>query len=91
MNRIFACILVAAAGALALRLACQKDTESPESTPRASPGAGQASIAQDPRIEFLLAPCAKSETYDVNTSDPVAILKEMLLHGPRDTVNRQRR
>lgn len=47
-------------------------------------------VADDPRVNFLLAPCAKWEHYDVDTADVGAILSEMLLHGDRDALRRGR-
>lgn len=46
--------------------------------------------ARDPRLEHLLAPCAKWEHYDVDTSNVDAILRHMLLKGDRDALRRAR-
>jgi hypothetical protein len=90
VRRAVACAALAASGAFALQFACRKQAESPEPAPNAAATDAQTSLAQDPRLDYLLVPCAKSETYDVNTSDAIAILTETLLHGQRDPLRHAR-
>lgn len=55
----------------------------------APPGTGAVEgLAADPRLSYLLAPCAKNEHYDVDTADVLAILRENLLRGQRDPLRR---
>lgn len=44
----------------------------------------------DPRIDYLLVLGARSDHYDVDTSDTLGILSQMLLHGQRDPLRRAR-
>lgn len=46
--------------------------------------------ARDPRIDYLLVPGARTEHYDVDTSDATSILTENLLRGQRDPLRRAR-
>jgi hypothetical protein len=66
--------------------ACERDASS---EPRDPPPAA-ADLARDPRIDYLLVPGARTDHYDVDTSDPLAILEENLLHGQRDPLRRAR-
>jgi hypothetical protein len=60
-------------------------------TPAAPAAAAtDAFLAQDSRISYLLAPCTKSEHYDVDTADVAGMLTEMLLRGDRDALRRAR-
>ncbi len=60
------------------------------STSAAAPAPSDAFLAKDSRIDYLLAPCVKSEHYDVDTADTLGMLTEMVLHGDRDALRRAR-
>lgn len=86
----------------ALLAGCGPDRPSPQAPPTAGPAPNLApttpvessgadtALAADPRVNYLLAPCAKWEHYDVDTSNVDGILTEMLLHGDRDALRRSR-
>ncbi len=54
-----------------------------EAAPDGTDAASRA-LAADPRLSLLLAPCAESGPYLVDTADPVAILIENLERGRLD-------
>ena len=47
-------------------------------------------VALDPRLDYLLAPCAQGGHYDVNTSDLGALFAYALQHGQRDALRRSK-
>ena len=59
-----------------------------DEAPAVSGSTGADEAALDPRIDFLLAPCARGGYYDVATADVTPILEETLLHGLRDPLKR---
>lgn len=76
-----------AVAALCIAVGCDKQPASSQTN--AAPVAA-TDVASDPRVAFLLAPCEKNEHYDVDTSDPIPILIETMLHGQRDPLRRAR-
>lgn len=52
--------------------------------------AGRGDIAEDQRIAWLLEYGGRDDHYDVDTSDPIAILAQVLQHGQREPLRRAR-
>ncbi len=52
--------------------------------------AGRGEPAADPRLEWLLAAGGRDDHYDVDTSDTLGILSEVLRRGQRDPLRRAR-
>lgn len=69
-------------------------TREPEGAPRpgAEPAAAPQALdpASDPRLAPLFVRCERDGHYDVDTSDPIAILEETLLVGQLDPLRRAR-
>lgn len=53
-------------------------------------GPDRGAPAEDPRLSWLLAESGRDEHYDVDTSDAVGILAEVLRRGQRDPLRRAR-
>ena len=73
--------LAAALAAAALAAACGRGEPAPSGRPPPD---------QDPRIDWLLEYGGRDDHYDVDTSDPIAILREVLRHGQREPLRRAR-
>lgn len=84
--------LVLAAGCCALGLlACgDGDGGGPGNGGDAGGATGAGGLASDPRLDYLLAPCAQGGYYDVNTSDVGVLLAFALQHGQRDALRRSK-
>ncbi|MBI5431938.1 MAG: hypothetical protein HZA52_03800 [Planctomycetes bacterium] len=74
--------------AVALSTALAACDSSEPSAPAAA--VGSLDPASDPRLAPLFAPSDRDGHYDVDTSDPIAILEETLLRGQLDPLRRAR-
>ena len=59
-------------------------------SPREDADIGRGAPAEDPRLAWLLEYGGRDDHYDVDTSDPVGILGEVLRRGQREPLRRAR-